>query len=306
MHGKTGEPDKRRIQRKLRRQALVFFSAFVLIVLGLLIGYRYAKSTKANDWYLFQVARHTAAALSLLSHKASLEESVAYQTDPRRARATLSALERGVDTPTPEEIESSSSRPLRPWEAYRLRALRTRLSQPSQETGPLVTLIWQSGVLTRLREVSFEILELRRDTTLDRNLKRAQYRALAREKANLEKQRDQILIDPEGQESLKGKQFAFIVVPECGAIEIMAIFFAAVAAFPTGWRKRLAGLLLGLPIMYGVNILRLSCLAIIGALTDGGPLFDFAHEYLWQSVYIVFVVGAWLTWAEYFVRRRTP
>jgi len=60
----------------------------------------------------------------------------------------------------------------------------------------------------------------------------------------------------------------------------------------------------GLPIMYGVNIFRLSCLAVIGAINNGGVWFDFSHLYVWQAIYIVFVVAVWLAWVEYVVRQR--
>ncbi len=105
----------------------------------------------------------------------------------------------------------------------------------------------------------------------------------------------------------RGSFFIFVVVPECGAIEVMAIFFAGVLAFPTLWWKRLLGIVLGVPVMYAVNVLRLSCLAVIGALDRGGEWFNFAHHFVWQAIYIVFVVAVWLVWVEYIVRlRRRP
>jgi exosortase/archaeosortase family protein len=69
-----------------------------------------------------------------------------------------------------------------------------------------------------------------------------------------------------GQDKDETRSFSFILVPECGAIEIMVIFLAAVIAFPALWRKRLWGILLGTPIMYCVNIFRLTVLAMMGAL----------------------------------------
>ncbi|HEX72867.1 MAG TPA: hypothetical protein ENN65_06095, partial [Candidatus Hydrogenedentes bacterium] len=101
----------------------------------------------------------------------------------------------------------------------------------------------------------------------------------------------------------RGKFFDFYVVSECGAIEVMAIFLAAILAFPTRWWKRLVGLVLGLPIMYAVNIFRLSCLAVIGALTAGGSIFHFSHHYVWQAIYIIFVVVVWLAWLEFLVNQ---
>jgi len=95
-----------------------------------------------------------------------------------------------------------------------------------------------------------------------------------------------------------GASFTFIVVPSCGAIEVMAIFCAAVMAFPATWRHRAWGVALGLPLMYLVNIARLACLACLGALDKSGEWFNFVHEYVWQACYVIFVVIVWMAWAE--------
>ena len=87
----------------------------------------------------------------------------------------------------------------------------------------------------------------------------------------------------------------------------MSIFVAAIVAFPTRIWKRLLGLAGGVPILYSVNLGRLSMLAIIGAYDDspGQKWFTFIHEYVWQGVFIIFVVAVWLAWVEFVVGRRT-
>lgn len=102
-----------------------------------------------------------------------------------------------------------------------------------------------------------------------------------------------------------GYQFNFVVIPDCGAIPSMAIFVAAVLAFPAAWWRRLAGILIGVPILYWVNAFRLAFLGVLGAWDSGGPIFKFAHEYIWQGIYIIFVVAIWIGWVEFLVRRRT-
>ena len=101
-----------------------------------------------------------------------------------------------------------------------------------------------------------------------------------------------------------GKSFNFVVIPDCGAIPSMSIFVAAVLAFPALWRKRLAGILMGLPILYAVNAFRLAFLAVVGAWDNAGDMFQFSHHYLWQGIYIVFVVAVWMSWVEFLVKRR--
>ncbi|MCC6796613.1 MAG: archaeosortase/exosortase family protein [Candidatus Hydrogenedentes bacterium] len=98
-------------------------------------------------------------------------------------------------------------------------------------------------------------------------------------------------------------QFTFSLVPDCGALPSMSIFIAALIAFPAPMRKRALGLLIGLPILYIINLARLTCLAAIGAYWKQNPeVFEFAHQYVWQAIYVLIVVGVWLLWVELIVK----
>jgi len=98
------------------------------------------------------------------------------------------------------------------------------------------------------------------------------------------------------------RRFNFHLVPDCGALPSMSIYLAALLAFPATWRQRLVGVLIGAPLLYAVNIARLVCLAFIGAYAENTDVFEFAHQYVWQAVYILIVVGVWLLWVELIVR----
>ncbi len=149
----------------------------------------------------------------------------------------------------------------------------------SRHTAWILSLVGEEAVLEKFRAEGLSPWESWRD------------RALPRPAEGENGPRVNFVLNPESS-------FTFIVVPSCGAIEVMAIFFAAVIAFPASWRHRAWGLALGLPLMYLVNILRLACLACLGALDRSGNWFNFVHEYVWQSVYVIFVVLVWMAWAE--------
>ncbi len=102
----------------------------------------------------------------------------------------------------------------------------------------------------------------------------------------------------------KNRMFHFRVVPDCGALPSMTIFVASVLAFPASWRKRLIGVAAGLPLLYIINLIRLAALAVLGAVDTSGRWFNFAHHYVWQGIYLVFVVAVWLAWVEFIVYRR--
>lgn len=105
--------------------------------------------------------------------------------------------------------------------------------------------------------------------------------------------------DPEDRE----EAFTFHIIPDCGALQSMIIYFAAVMAFPTLLWKRVAGVAAGLPVLYLINVLRLASLGVIGA-RYGLETFNFFHEIVWQAIYLVFVVAVWLLWMELLVRPR--
>jgi exosortase/archaeosortase family protein len=86
----------------------------------------------------------------------------------------------------------------------------------------------------------------------------------------------------------------------------MSIFLAAVLAFPTGLVPRAIGAVGGLAALYVINILRLATLGIIGAMdaSPGQKWFNFIHEYVWQGIFIVFVVAVWMLWIEFVVKGR--
>lgn len=295
------------IGARLRSPGVRFVVVFVVIMLTLLTGYRYLIPTRANDAYLFLVATNTAWVLKHFGEYAAVEDPGRMRINPAMIRATLKAWERMAEDPTQEEINQASSAPLSPWELWRYRAESMRRSKYVGAMGPRVSFVLRADTAMRREWLQRELERIQQDSTLSEENRR---KAIETVQKRLE-QLENTTSTQENANSTDGRQekayaFHFILVPECGAIEVMAIFFAAVIAFPTRWRTRLLGALLGVPLMYCVNILRLCCLAVIGALDEGGQWFRFAHEYLWQAVYIVFVVAVWLLWVEFMVRRRAP
>jgi exosortase/archaeosortase family protein len=167
--------------------------------------------------------------------------------------------------------------------------------QLQNDQSPLVTFVYEPGDAGRLTAARQELERLKSSTTeasSDRVTK------LEAKIAGLNTAVQDVTT------SRKAVQFRFRVAPECSAIPTMIIYLGAILAFPAGWWVRMVGIFGGLPFLYVVNVLRLACLGVIGAFTEGGPWFKFSHEYIWQGIYIVFVVAVWMAWVEYLVRRR--
>lgn len=326
-----------RFSKLIRHKAVRFVAIFACSVLILLTVHAEIVDTRGNDFYLYGVAKSTAWLLNLIGDSAEVIGSP--RSFPRReayVRASLEAWQTGEDAPAPEEYQGIEASPLTPWEKWRYSAVsqrrdldqllkewkeksdqwksdplngpnvqkmktRIRLLQ-SRDLGPTVTFVLRRGLTSRMAEIRRGIAKAYQDTQLTEEERSARVERDRERLRELEEKRAQLA--ETAPEAMKDKAFAFVVVPDCGAIPTMVIFIAAVLAFPARWWKKLAGIGVGLPFLYIVNTLRLTILATIGAWDNGGAVFKFAHEYVWQGVYIIFVVVAWLAWVELLVRRK--
>jgi exosortase/archaeosortase family protein len=281
---------------------------FGVTVLGLLFGYRFVIKTTFNDWYLFKVAEHTGVLLGMIGHSCRLERPELHYDQAEKIRASLAAWKQGADLPGDYAPKGGVQPVLTPWEVYSFRLEEARRRDPGNSVaGPMVSFVFKAGPSELLDDAVEKSIAIRADASLDdatRMQKRREVdqevdklRNEVREAANEAKEKG-------GQNKAKGTSFAFNVIPECGAVDAMSIFFAAVLAFPSRWTRRIIGWAIGIPVLYIVNTLRLACLGVIGAFTNGGPWFKFAHEYVWQGIYVVFVVALWMLWVEFVVRTR--
>lgn len=97
---------------------------------------------------------------------------------------------------------------------------------------------------------------------------------------------------------VRSPRFAVNIENGCNGVETMLIFMAAVLAFPSSWRSRLAGLGIGLVAIQGINLVRVVALFLTGAYFPS--FFDASHTVLWQTLVILSGVLLWLLWASRF------
>jgi exosortase H (IPTLxxWG-CTERM-specific) len=90
--------------------------------------------------------------------------------------------------------------------------------------------------------------------------------------------------------------FTVEIVGECTGLYEMLIFLAAVIAYPSGWRKKLIGAGLGIPLLYLINIIRMIFITIMGNWSP--RTFDFMHMYFWQVAMILIILTVWVLWIE--------
>lgn len=94
--------------------------------------------------------------------------------------------------------------------------------------------------------------------------------------------------------------FPVAIIDECTGIYEAVLLGAALLAFPTTWGKTALGFLLGLPLIYALNIARIVMLLFVGRYAP--QLFEFSHIYFWQVTMIAMVAGIWITWVLWVVR----
>jgi len=95
--------------------------------------------------------------------------------------------------------------------------------------------------------------------------------------------------------------FVVSIIEECTGLYEALLLSAALLAFPTTWHKALLGFVIGFPMIYAMNILRICLLLVIGRYM--GRSFDFIHVYFWQVTMIAMVASTWLVWVIWVVRR---
>lgn len=83
---------------------------------------------------------------------------------------------------------------------------------------------------------------------------------------------------------------------ECTGVFVLVLFASFVLAYPARWSARLVGFAVGIPLLLAVNVFRLATLARIVEVYP--QAFFYFHEYVWQGIFMVFVLVGALAWAE--------
>lgn len=94
--------------------------------------------------------------------------------------------------------------------------------------------------------------------------------------------------------------FAVAIAPGCDGIEAVIILLAAVLAFPSPWKHKLAGIAVGFVAIQALNLVRIISLFYLGQWNQ--TAFDWFHLYLWQALIVLDALAVWLIWLRYLPR----
>jgi len=92
------------------------------------------------------------------------------------------------------------------------------------------------------------------------------------------------------------------IVPDCTPLFPTLLLLGGILAFPAGWRFKLAGVALGIVVLWLYNLLRIYVLMAV--LRYAPAQFDLVHVYLWQSVTLLVVLGCFVAWTSFALRPR--
>ena len=87
------------------------------------------------------------------------------------------------------------------------------------------------------------------------------------------------------------------VVDGCNGIAAMGLFLGFILAYPGSWKKRISFSVLGIGVIYFVNIIRISVLTLTQA--EWPTFFDFTHDYSTTTIFYITIFLMWMIWVNY-------
>ena len=84
---------------------------------------------------------------------------------------------------------------------------------------------------------------------------------------------------------------------ECTGVFVLFVLISFIGAYPSGWRAKLLGIVLGVTVLSLINVLRIVTLVRIVEYYPN--LFVYFHEYVWQGAFLMLVTVYALTWVEW-------
>ena len=80
----------------------------------------------------------------------------------------------------------------------------------------------------------------------------------------------------------------------CNGVEAVIILFAAIFSFPSPFKHKVIGFLIGFVAIQALNLVRIVSLFYLGQWNQ--VAFEWFHLYLWQALIILDALVVWLVW----------
>lgn len=93
-----------------------------------------------------------------------------------------------------------------------------------------------------------------------------------------------------------GENPGVILIDGCTGISAIGLFLGFILAYPGDWRNRISFSLLGIGVIYLVNIVRIVVLVISQEEWITG--FNFMHDYATTTIFYVVIFLLWIIWTQ--------
>ncbi len=94
--------------------------------------------------------------------------------------------------------------------------------------------------------------------------------------------------------TISSANYAIAIRRGCDAVEPTWLLCAAIAAFPGTWRRKLAGMALGIVVLQALNLVRIVSLYWIGSRFPA--FFPPAHLEIWPVIFILTAIALFVGW----------
>ena len=94
-----------------------------------------------------------------------------------------------------------------------------------------------------------------------------------------------------------GESAGIYLVNGCSGISAIGLFVGFVVAYPGAWIPRIAFILIGIGVIYLVNIIRIIVLAI--TQLQAPEMFTVTHDYSTTAIFYVVIFVLWMIWANF-------
>ena len=86
------------------------------------------------------------------------------------------------------------------------------------------------------------------------------------------------------------------LVDGCTGISAIGLFLGFILAYPGDWKKKLSYSVMGIGVIYLVNILRIVVLVI--TQQEWPAFFDFTHDYSTTTIFYIVIFLMWMLWVN--------
>ncbi len=94
-----------------------------------------------------------------------------------------------------------------------------------------------------------------------------------------------------------GEYSGIEVVDGCNGISAIGLFLGFILAFPGPWKNRLSFSIVGIGIIYLINVLRIVTLTI--TKVEWPAFFNFTHDYSTTTIFYISIFFLWMIWVNY-------